>query len=345
VFCPNCGTQNAETAPTCSKCGFQLKGGQAAAAPKFKGTMLMMNQPGAAPPRPGSSPGAMPPGQGEPQSGPAPSFQAEAPPMGAPGPAAAPEAAPPPANRLKGTMVGVAPPSAGGVVPPPGQAYGSPQGVNALAGTVAFEGGALPTFGQTPGVDPNAAPPGGFAGGAPPGGFAGAPPPGGDFGGGAPPPQQDFGGGAPPAGGFGAPPPGGGQYGAPPPQQDFGQQMNQGFQQVGQGFQQAGQQMDQAFNQGMGMQQYPQPGQMVPGGMGPGGMMAPGEAKSWMVTLLLCIFAGGFGVHRFYVGKIGSGVAQLLTVGGCGIWALVDLIMILTGKFTDAQGRPLVKDQ
>jgi TM2 domain-containing membrane protein YozV len=67
------------------------------------------------------------------------------------------------------------------------------------------------------------------------------------------------------------------------------------------------------------------------------------EQKSWMTTLLLCLFVGTLGVHRFYVGKTGSGVAQLLTMGGCGIWTLVDLIMILTGKFTDAQGRPLLK--
>ena len=67
------------------------------------------------------------------------------------------------------------------------------------------------------------------------------------------------------------------------------------------------------------------------------------EQKNYMTTLLLCLFAGCLGVHRFYVGKTGSGVAQLLTAGGCGIWMLVDLIMILTNKFTDAQGRPLVK--
>jgi hypothetical protein len=98
------------------------------------------------------------------------------------------------------------------------------------------------------------------------------------------------------------------------------------------------------------MQPYQQPGGMAPGGMqggmmppgGPGQMMAPGS-KSWMTTLLLCAFAGTFGAHRFYVGKMGSGIGQLLTFGGCGIWTLIDLIMILTNKFTDAEGRPLQK--
>lgn len=67
------------------------------------------------------------------------------------------------------------------------------------------------------------------------------------------------------------------------------------------------------------------------------------EQKDWMVTLLLCLFVGVLGVHRFYVGKIGSGVAQLLTMGGCGIWSLVDLIMIITGSFKDAEGRDLLR--
>jgi len=60
--------------------------------------------------------------------------------------------------------------------------------------------------------------------------------------------------------------------------------------------------------------------------------------KDWLVTLLLCWFLGAVGGHRFYVGKIGTGILQLLTLGGCGVWVIIDLILVITGKFTDAQG-------
>jgi TM2 domain-containing membrane protein YozV len=67
------------------------------------------------------------------------------------------------------------------------------------------------------------------------------------------------------------------------------------------------------------------------------------EPKDWLTTLLLCIFLGGLGVHRFYTGHTAIGVVQLLTAGGCGIWALVDLIMIITDNFKDSNGMPLRK--
>lgn len=57
--------------------------------------------------------------------------------------------------------------------------------------------------------------------------------------------------------------------------------------------------------------------------------------KSRLVTFLLCTFLGGIGVHRFYVGKVASGVFMILTLGGIGVWLLVDWIMILSGNFRD----------
>ncbi len=67
------------------------------------------------------------------------------------------------------------------------------------------------------------------------------------------------------------------------------------------------------------------------------------EEKSWLVTLLLVFFLGGFGIHRFYTGYIGIGIIQLLTLGGCGIWALIDFICILCGAYKDANGCDLKK--
>ena len=60
--------------------------------------------------------------------------------------------------------------------------------------------------------------------------------------------------------------------------------------------------------------------------------------KDWLVTLLLSLFLGGLGAHRFYVGKIGTGILQLITAGGCGIWTIIDIITIISGKFEDKDG-------
>jgi len=72
--------------------------------------------------------------------------------------------------------------------------------------------------------------------------------------------------------------------------------------------------------------------------------MAEESEKKRLVALLLCIFLGVLGIHRFYVGKVGTAIIQIITIGGFfGIWAFVDLIMILIGSFKDKQGLPLTQ--
>jgi len=258
VFCPNCGTQNPETAQTCGKCNFNLKG---AAAPKFKGTMLMMNQQAPQTPAP---PGVMAP--------------PPAPPAGPPPASVPPRPAAP--SKLKGTMVGVAPPMAhvlgkpgapaapapppaafapppaafgappvdqapppygapppayGAPPPPPPAVYGAPQpppppppqafgggqGVNPLGGTMVADNNAYGggnQFGAPQAAPAYGAPPQQAAYGAPPQQY-GAPP---QQAYGAPPQQPGYGA-APPAY---APPPDqggfGGGFGAPPQQAAYG---------------------------------------------------------------------------------------------------------------------------
>ena len=63
--------------------------------------------------------------------------------------------------------------------------------------------------------------------------------------------------------------------------------------------------------------------------------------KSRLVAAILCFFFGCLGVHRFYVGKIGTGILMILTFGGLGIWALIDFIIIIVGSFTDSEGKVL----
>ena len=64
----------------------------------------------------------------------------------------------------------------------------------------------------------------------------------------------------------------------------------------------------------------------------------PGEGKSQLIALILCIFVGVLGIHRFYLGYTKEGVIQLLTAGGCGIWSLIDLVRIITGDLKPKDG-------
>ncbi|HXN32085.1 MAG TPA: zinc ribbon domain-containing protein, partial [Polyangiaceae bacterium] len=342
VFCPNCGTQNPDSAQTCSKCSFHLK---SAAAPKFKGTMLMMNQPGAPPGPP------LPPGR--------------------PGAAGTP---PPPGagyvpSKLKGTMVGVAP-MAGGIPfppppgpgsnqtpPPPGAGLSQPSpnaaltgeaasafsppvpqpGVNPLGGTVAADAGilgALAAHHQAAGGGPSAQAPYGSPQG-PPRGPAQSPGPGGP-----PPNYAPYG--SPP---YAAPPQQPGGYSpfavppppAAPPAPPYGAQPNAfgGYDPYGQG-----QQPPAGYGPPMPMQPPGgQPGQaMVPFGP-PGGRPMVGTLKSsgaalpsptrrnaWLTMLLP--FAVMFGgvilsvVLAFVISPALGSLASLFVLGGA-VWYLL----------------------
>ena len=65
--------------------------------------------------------------------------------------------------------------------------------------------------------------------------------------------------------------------------------------------------------------------------------------KDWTITLIISILLGSLGVDRFYLGYTLLGILKLITFGGFGIWWLIDVIMILTNKMTDASGQPLAK--
>ena len=65
--------------------------------------------------------------------------------------------------------------------------------------------------------------------------------------------------------------------------------------------------------------------------------------KRKLPAFLLCLFFGVFGVHRYYVGKVATGLLQLFTAGGLGLWVLFDLLVILLGGFTDKEGKLITK--
>lgn len=63
--------------------------------------------------------------------------------------------------------------------------------------------------------------------------------------------------------------------------------------------------------------------------------------KEWLTTVLLSLIVGWLGIDRFYLGYTTLGILKLVTLGGCGIWAIIDLILIVMNNLPDAQGRPL----
>ena len=65
--------------------------------------------------------------------------------------------------------------------------------------------------------------------------------------------------------------------------------------------------------------------------------------KSRLATSLLAWYLGWLGVHRFYLGKIGTGLLMLFTLGGLGIWAIIDFVFAVTGNMRDKDGRLITK--
>ena len=72
-------------------------------------------------------------------------------------------------------------------------------------------------------------------------------------------------------------------------------------------------------------------------------IVPPTSDKRILPAFILCFFLGVFGAHRFYVGKPGTAILQILTLGGFGIWSFIDLIYIIIGEFTDGQGNKITQ--
>jgi TM2 domain-containing membrane protein YozV len=69
-------------------------------------------------------------------------------------------------------------------------------------------------------------------------------------------------------------------------------------------------------------------------------MEAPKQVQSKVAMILICFFLGGIGIHRYMMGY-SNWWLMLITAGGCGIWSIYDLIMIIVDKMPMADGRPL----
>jgi len=65
------------------------------------------------------------------------------------------------------------------------------------------------------------------------------------------------------------------------------------------------------------------------------------STKSRLAVTLLSWFLGGIGVHRFYLGKVGTAILMILTLGGLGVWWLIDFIMAVSGAMKDKEGLPI----
>ena len=123
--------------------------------------------------------------------------------------------------------------------------------------------------------------------------------------------------------------------------QERGSYQDRGFSQDYGGYQQRGGSQDRGSYQERG------------GSQDRGGYQERGDYKerggyedrgcNWVVTLLLCIFLGNFGMHSFYTRHVARGVFQILTFGGLGIWTLIDLIRIILDTYRDDKGRHLVR--